>query len=59
MFSKKNSKKYAAWCAHKEKKLFLQPQTTTTREDMREGVVNRGMFIERMKECSKYSRMGI
>ena len=28
-------------------------------DDMRgteRGVVNRGMFIERMKECSKYSR---
>jgi hypothetical protein len=23
---------------------------------MKRGVVNRGMFIERMKECSKYSR---
>ena len=36
--------------------LFLQSQTTTTRDDMKGGVVNRGMFIERMEECSKYSR---
>ena len=57
--SKKNLKKYVAWYVCNEKKLFLQPQTTTIRDGMREGVVNRGMFIERMKECSKYSRRGI
>ena len=39
-----------------KKNLFLHSQTTTTWGERNEGVVNRGMFIERMKECSKYSR---
>ena len=36
--SKKNLKKYVAWYVCNEKKLFLQPQTTTIRDDMREGL---------------------
>ena len=49
-------KKCVVWYVCNKKKLFLQPQTTTIRDDMKRGVVNREMFIERMKECSKYSR---
>jgi hypothetical protein len=56
---KKNKKKCAGVDVCNGKILFLQSQTTTIRDGMREGVVNRGMFIERMKECSKYSRRGI
>ena len=36
--------------------LFLQSQTTTIWDGRERGVVNRELFIERMKECSKYSR---
>ena len=53
---KKNKKKFARVLFGIQKKLFLHSQTTTTWGERSEGVVNRGMFIERMKECSKYSR---
>ena len=56
---KKNKKKFARVLFGIQKKLFLHSQTTTTWGERKRGVVNRGMFIERMKECSKYSRRGI
>jgi len=56
---RKSKKKFARVLEWIQKNLFLQSQTTTIRDGTREGVVNRGMFIERMKECSKYSRRGI
>ena len=34
----------------------MQSQTTTIWDGRERGVVNRELFIERMKECSKYSR---
>ena len=56
---RKSKKKFARVLEWIQKNLFLQSQTTTIRDGTREGVVNRGMFIERMEECSKYSRRGI
>ena len=53
---KKNEKKCPRVLYGIQKKLFLHSQTTTTWGEQKERVVNRGMFIERMKECSKYSR---
>ena len=38
-----------------KKTIFATPNDND-RGDTEEEVVNRGMFIERMKECSKYSR---
>ena len=52
---KKNKKKWARVLRGIQKKLFLHSQTTTTWGERKRGVVNREMFIERMKECSKYS----
>ena len=56
---KKNKKKWARVLRGIQKILFLQSQTTTIWDERKRGVVNREMFIERMKECSKYSRRGI
>jgi hypothetical protein len=41
-----------------KKSIFAIPNDNDTGRHER-GVVNRGMFIERMEECSKYSRRGI
>ena len=51
----KNKKKCVECDACNGKILFLQSQTTTIWDGRKRGVVNSGMFIERMKECSKYS----
>ena len=55
----KKKKKFARVLEWIQKNLFLQSQTTTVERGWKEGVVNREMFIERMEECSKYSRRGI
>ena len=55
----KCKKKFAGCAVCNRKILFLQSQNDNDMGGTREGVVNRGMFIERMEGCSKYSRRGI
>ncbi len=53
---KKSAKR---WMYVMEKFYFCNPKRQRYGTARERGVVNRGMFIERMEECSKYSRRGI
>ena len=45
-------------CMCEKNSIFAIPNDDDMRRTKR-GVVNRGLFIERMEECSKYSSKGI